>query len=39
MKILKMMLVLLIVLAVAGFSVLVLSEDKTTNEKEAAVLI
>lgn len=39
MKILKMMLVLLIVLAVAGFSVLVLSENKTTYEKEAAVLI
>ena len=39
MKILKMMLVLLIVLVVAGFSVLVLTEDKPTNEKEAAVLI
>ena len=39
MKIFKMMFVLLIVLVVAGFSVLMLSENKTTNEKEAAVLI
>lgn len=39
MKILKMMLVLLIMLAVAGFSVLMLTEDKTTYKKEAAVLI
>lgn len=39
MKILKIMLVLLIVLAVAGFSVSVLTEDKTTYEKDVAVLI
>lgn len=39
MKILKMMLVVLVVLAVAGLSVMAFSEDKTTYEKEAAVLI
>ena len=40
MKILKIMFVVLIVLAVTGFSVFALTEDKTANEKEAtAVLI
>lgn len=40
MKILKMMFVLMIVLVVAGFSVLALSENKETNEKAvSAVLI
>lgn len=39
MKILKMMLVVLIVLAVTGLSIFVFSEDKTTYENEAAVLV
>lgn len=39
MKILKIMFVLLIVLVIAGFSVSMLNQDKTTIDKEAAVLI
>lgn len=39
MKILKMMFLVLVVLTVASFSVLALTEDKKTSEKEAAVLI
>ena len=39
MKILRIMFVLLIVLAVTGFSIFALTEDKQTNNKEIAVLI
>lgn len=39
MKILRIMFVLLIVLAVTGFSVFALTEDKEANKKEIAVLI
>ena len=39
MKILKIMFAVLIVLAVASFSVLALTEDKTANEKEAAAVL
>ena len=38
-KILRIMFVLLIVLAVTGFSVFAFTEDKETNKKEIAVLI
>lgn len=39
MKMLKMMLVVLIILTVTGFSICMFSKDKTTYENEAAVLV